>query len=375
MNQTNTLVFAHIGDLHLTREKEQNHLDFLAIVSQLATEFGSTLDFVLLPGDNADNGRPEQYALITAALRMLQVPVFILSGDHDMEQGSLNNLYAVPAARTLPFSETIKGYRCLFLDVCGPGAGGPDFRLGKSQLQWLEEKLRESSSQDHPVLLFMHTYPDDLKDEAEKKTLLQLISGYDVFLVDMGHTHYNEIANDGRTIYTATRSTGQIDEGPVGYSLVTIDQGIVSWRFKALADPFPYVVITSPSDHRLARSQSLIDEPSHIRALVFGGHPVDTVALTTGRNVWQPMALDPTQNCYSANPSSGSPPSGTITVRAIDQRGRPGLHSIIPVSSERPAVINPASGSDRAAIGPWPENGISGTQLGPNRNAKPPHHK
>ena len=44
-----------------------------------------------------------------------------------------------------------------------------------------------------------------------------------VALVDMGHTHYNELANDGRTIFAATRSTGQIEEGPVGYSIATID--------------------------------------------------------------------------------------------------------------------------------------------------------
>ena len=68
----------------------------------------------------------------------------------------------------------------------------------------------------------------------------------DVALVDMGHTHYNELANDGRTIFAATRSTGQIEEGPVGYSVATIDGGVVSWRFKPLDDPFPFVMITAP---------------------------------------------------------------------------------------------------------------------------------
>ncbi len=28
-------------------------------------------------------------------------------------------------------------------------------------------------------------------------------------------------------------------------------------------------------------------------------------------------------------------------------------------------------GSDAASVGAWPENGIFGTQLGPNRNGKP----
>ncbi len=37
-------------------------------------------------------------------------------------------------------------------------------------------------------------------------------------------------------------------------------------------------------------------------------------------------------------------------------------------------VVSPArvrDGSDADSIGAWPQNGIFGTQLGPNRNAKP----
>ena len=50
------LAFAHIGDLHITNEKERNFLDFLSIVAQIESECASLLDFIVLPGDNADNG-------------------------------------------------------------------------------------------------------------------------------------------------------------------------------------------------------------------------------------------------------------------------------------------------------------------------------
>jgi 3',5'-cyclic-AMP phosphodiesterase len=46
----------------------------------------------------------------------------------------------------------------------------------------------------------------------------------------MVHTHYNEIAYDGHAIYTATRSTGLIEEGPVGFSVTNLDHGVVSCR-------------------------------------------------------------------------------------------------------------------------------------------------
>jgi Icc protein len=78
----------------------------------------------------------------------------------------------------------------------------------------------------------LHCYPSDLKVGGDEVS--RLVRDYDVRLIDMGHTHYNEIANDGRTLYSATRSTGQIEEGPVGYSVTNIDGNVVSWRFVEL---------------------------------------------------------------------------------------------------------------------------------------------
>jgi len=76
----------------------------------------------------------------------------------------------------------------------------------------------------------------------------------------MGHTHYNELANDWRTIFLATRSTGQIEEGPVGFSLAAIDRGVVSWRFKPLASASPLVMITVPADRRMGTAPRSSDQ-------------------------------------------------------------------------------------------------------------------
>ncbi len=78
--------------------------------------------------------------------------------------------------------------------------------------------------------MFTHLYPSELLGQADAFTLL--IREFHVELVEMGHTHYNELANDGQTIYAATRSTGQIEEGPPGFSLAALDGDVVSWKFK-----------------------------------------------------------------------------------------------------------------------------------------------
>ena len=322
------LVYAHLGDLHITDAKARHYQDFLLMLVQLAVEGAGQLDFGYLPGDVADNGQPAQYRLVAAALKLLSVPVHIITGDHDMEPGSLANFYGLPAAAPLPKAVEVRGVRCLFLDVCGPGTGGPDFRLGAAQLAWLREQLSLVPAGTE-IALFMHTYPADLRDAAERQELTALLARHRVALVDMGHTHYNELANDGATIYAATRSTGQIEEGPVGYSLVSLDQGIVNWRFKPLDGGFPFVLITAPADYRLLRHASqAVAQQFLIRAIVFGANDVATVTYWLGDDGPRlPMQRD-AQGVWWAEatrPASAGPLLA-LTVEAHDATGRPGRH-------------------------------------------------
>ncbi|TPG67275.1 metallophosphoesterase family protein [Hymenobacter nivis] len=368
------LVYAHLGDLHITDAKARHYLDLLAMLVQLEVEGAGLLDFVYLPGDVADNGRAEQYRLVAAALRLVSAPVHAISGDHDMEPGSLAAFYAGLGAAPLPRALDVQGVRCLFLDVCGPGAGGPDFRLGAPQLAWLRAQLAQVPPGTE-VALFMHTYPADLQDAAEREQLAALLAQHHVALVDMGHTHYNELANDGTTVYAATRSTGQIEEGPVGYSLVSLDQGVVSWRFKPVDGGFPFVLITAPADYRLLRhGQPAVGAQFTVRALVFGSHAVASVCCWLGddgprlamrpdaHGVWQAKATCP----------AGAGPFLALTVEARDATGRPGRHQLRLARAPYQPPLRPGVGSDAVSVGAWEENGILGTQLGPNRNAKSP---
>jgi 3',5'-cyclic AMP phosphodiesterase CpdA len=366
------LAFVHIGDLHLTDAKQRNFRDFLAIVAQIEIECARAVDFVALPGDNADNGLPEQYALAATALKMLSAPVFAIPGDHDMEQGGLDAFYAGLRAPPLPMAITVRGHRCLFLDFSGPGGGGPDFRLGAHQMSWLARELEGAQTRGEPCLMFMHAYPADLKGDGETEALNRMIGAHDVALVDMGHTHYNELANDGRTIFASTRSTGQIEEGPVGYSIATLDYGVVSWRFKPLDDPFPFVVITAPADHRLLRRPDhALDGSCEVRALVLGARQVQRAECRVEDGEWAPMVCSSDGRLWTGQLSPPSERLATITVRAVDETGRPGQHSIRAATKAYVAPPRARDGSDADSIGAWPENGVFGTQLGPNRNGRP----
>ena len=369
--QSKPMRFLHVGDLHITERGLQNHLDLRRIVDEVNAGIGDGVDFVILPGDNADDGTPAQFRIVRDELSRLDLPWHVIPGDHDFKQKTLDHFYRSLDARQVPYAETVQGCLCLFLDVVSAGTGGPDFKLGDVQLTWLRAQLAAATKARQTIVVFMHVYPADLRDNAEE--VVALLDGSPVVLVDMGHTHYNELANDGRTVYAAVRSTGQIEEGDVGFALAAVDDGAVSWRFKPLDSSWPFVLITSPADQRLvvddkSRSQIIADR-FEIRASVWGALPLSGVSFRIDDDPWQPMA-ERERGLYAATASSPAR-RFTLSVRARDQKGGEDI-DVISVETATSYAARPfkPTGSDTGRIDAWPERHLLGTQLGPNRNGR-----
>jgi predicted MPP superfamily phosphohydrolase len=79
------LRFLQIGDLHITDAGLQNHADLRCIVDEVNGNIGEHIDFVYLPGDNADDGTPEQFRIVHDELSRLIAPWHAIPGDHDFK--------------------------------------------------------------------------------------------------------------------------------------------------------------------------------------------------------------------------------------------------------------------------------------------------
>jgi Icc protein len=344
------LTFLHIGDLHITDGGLQNHLDLRRLVDEVNGHALNRIDFVYLPGDNADDGTPEQFRIVDGEMARLKLPWFAIPGDHDFKPKSLDSFYRGLKVRPLPFATVIAGCRCLFLDVVSQGTGGPDFRLGSSQMAWVREQLDQAGRDGENAVVFMHAYPADLGDEAVE--LSTMFDQGPVALVDTGHTHYNEVVNDGRTIYAATRSTGQIEEGAAGFSLVAVDRGVVSWRFKPLDSSWPFVLITSPADRRLMTGPDQVaGKTCDIRASALGAVPIAEAQFKIDDGGWHPMDGG-AGGCFRASTVIPDQPF-RLSVRVIDQNRQQNT-DIIEVARSH-AFSGKPTGSDAGSIGAWPE--------------------
>lgn len=114
-------------------------------------------DVVLASGDLVDAGRPEEYRRLRGILAALQMPVYLIPGNHDARA---NLRAAFPDHLYLQDGDFIQyaiedhALRLIGLDTLVPGAGHGE--LCDARLDWLEAKLGET---DRPALLFMHHPP------------------------------------------------------------------------------------------------------------------------------------------------------------------------------------------------------------------------
>jgi 3',5'-cyclic-AMP phosphodiesterase len=372
-DQSDIVSWVHFGDLHMTIRQEQNYRDFVSLIAELNRVMADSLNFAYLPGDNADHGGIDEYELVRQGLDQLNLPWFAIVGDHDVHPKSHDNFKRFMMQEAF-YQFDLGSYSFLALDAFA--SDDPKvFDISEEQLEWLEQELELITAAQKRSIMFLHCYPSELRKFSSP--LRNLMKMHSVRLVDMGHTHYNEISNDGQTLYTTTRSTGQIEEGPVGFSITNLDDDVVSWRFKPLGE-WPFVMITSPADERLLTNQEAAPRIEVKKMTVrvkawndrkllrgyaeIGDQKVDLEQLVNSA-VWQ------------ANLNTDRFPDGIslLTAHFEDEDGKSTQDTIR-------VVINPSSGRYKPAariagdneniIAAWPEHEILGTQLGPNKNGR-----
>lgn len=359
--------WVHFGDLHITGGGEQNYADFQTIIKNTNQYLLNGINFAVLPGDNANEGSEEEYQLIKAATDNLRAPLYAVPGDHDLKGGNLSLF--TKYMETVPYqSFTADRYHFIFIDALdASGRGG--FGIGQEQMNWLTNDLDAAAGRGLQSVLFMHAFPNKIGESAS--ALQALIQKDRVLMVDVGHTHYNEVANDGHTVYAATRSTGQISEGPVGFSIANLDNGVVSWKFKPLGS-WPFVMITSPADKQLitdpTQPNQVVRGTNELRVKVWDDKGVASATYQIDNGAPQPLTRIGTSQMRSARWNSAQVTEGDhqIKVTAQGAGGNVTTDAIYVVVNQAGNYRPPqrSAGTDGNSIGAYAEKGLLGSHAG-----------
>ncbi|MFJ2663188.1 metallophosphoesterase [Nocardia fluminea] len=197
------LTIVQITDTHLRPEGELLHgvdtaANLTAVLDRLR-EFGQRVDVLIFSGDLSDNGSPEAYRRLRAAVEPvaaeLGAEVVYAMGNHDERTAfGIELLGRDTVDPDLPHDQCVEiaGVRIIVLDSTTPFQH--DGKLEPEQLAWLADELRTPAP--HGTVLVVHHPPLrsplatlDFLRLKDAEQLAEVVTGTDVRMILCGHNH------------------------------------------------------------------------------------------------------------------------------------------------------------------------------------------
>ena len=236
------------GDLHLTEPDLDNARAAYRVVDEINRLIRP--DFVQFIGDNVQDATEDQFRLFNEIRGRLEVPQFALVGDHDVKGD--------PAASTFrshvgdPYGATsLRGFRFIRLNTQESRPLG----LSPEQTHWFSGEVDRALSRGERVVVFQHNYPYQIWENFAGPGIDEwrgIVQTRPIEAVICGHTHYGQVANDGRNVLLATRSIGDPEGGPPGYTLLYFRGDDFAMTFRSVEDRGPLVMVTHPRERLLS---------------------------------------------------------------------------------------------------------------------------
>jgi Icc protein len=156
-----TSLIAHVSDTHFGGPPDAGSRAELVLAHLLAME--PRPDVLLVTGDVADHGRPEEYADARRVLEAWPGPRLVGTGNHDVRDAFARGLLDLDRA-TAPLLQVVETaeLRILMLDSLVAARAGTRIdhgELGADQLAWLDDQL---TADDRPAFVALHHPAVDL---------------------------------------------------------------------------------------------------------------------------------------------------------------------------------------------------------------------
>nr|WP_269328121.1 metallophosphoesterase [Kineosporia mesophila] len=244
------ITFAHLSDLHIdlgerATDRARRLID--------AVRPMAGLDAVLVTGDIADHGTPQEYAVVRDLLARFEVPVLTLPGNHDVREHFGPALLARPSPKhELNQAIAVGDTDFLLCDSTIPGQSGGE--LSGPTLEWLKSALADRDPDRRALIAFHHPPAvlhipgvDRIRQIGEMR-LAGIVSAHpEVAALLCGHAHTGFVTTfAGRPLVGAPgcvstsrlpveqRGSYELDSPP-GYALhVLDDDGRLVTHFRAL---------------------------------------------------------------------------------------------------------------------------------------------
>jgi Icc protein len=232
------------GDLHLTAQSFPNHRTALWVIRE-ANDLVRP-DVVQFIGDNVQDSTPEQYALFGELTRQLKVPWHALVGDHDAQGDAGASAFKARVGQPTG-SLSLRGFRFVRLNSQEARPVG----FSQPQIAWFRDEVDTATAAGERVVVLQHNYPYQIWEDFRGPGIDEwraIVQTRRIHAILTGHTHYWQVANDGRNVAIALRSIGDPEGGPPGYALAFFHRHDFAVLYRTEEDRGPLVLVTHPRD-------------------------------------------------------------------------------------------------------------------------------
>jgi 3',5'-cyclic-AMP phosphodiesterase len=323
---TQPVTFVWPGDMHLEFPDRPNYKTAL----WMADEVNSLIkpDFVQFAGDNVQHAREHEWELFKNVTSKFSMPWHAVVGDHDAHHDPSCHAFQANVGDTYG-AYSLKGYRFIRLNTMEVRPLG----LTNEQVIWFRYEVDAALARGERVVVFQHHYPfkvfehfagpgiDEWRAVMQTRPITALFTG---------HTHYGQMANDGRNVYIVTRSIGDPEGGSAGYSIVHLDGEDLAVTYRTCDAKGPIPLITHPRRLILATTPGhIVTGPDECRVRGWSPDPIVSAQARIDDGSWGDMTVTDEMNWkFPIDGESLDKGEHTLEVRLIDQNQNEGTDRI-----------------------------------------------
>lgn len=261
--QVSPFRFAFVTDLHIGSPNGSAEEDLRRTVRDIVAM--DDIAFVLLTGDITELGTDEEIALAKAILDSLDVPWYIIPGNHDTGWSESGGVSFIRVFGNDKFSFTYNGVRFLGC-ASGPYVRMSDGHVPREAVNWLEKELQKLSSTD-PLIMVNHYPLDNSLDNWYEIT--DRVRMKNTWMAICGHGHSNRKMDFEGIPGVMGRSNLRAKAEVGGYNIVTVRQDSILFAERKPGEktlPLWHVLPTTQSarapssTHAFARPSYLIND-------------------------------------------------------------------------------------------------------------------
>jgi 3',5'-cyclic-AMP phosphodiesterase len=322
----NPVTFVWPGDLHLESSDRPNYQTAL----WMAKEINEVVkpDFVQFAGDNVQHARDNEWELFKDVTSRLTMPFHAVVGDHDAHHDPGCHSYQARLGATY-HAFTVGDYRFICLNTNQFKPVG----LSDEQVIWFRYEVDAAIARGERVIVFQHNYPFQIWEAyagpgiEEWRNVMQTRPITALFA---GHTHYGQMANDGRNIYVTSRSIGEPEGGAAGYALVHLDEDDLAVTYRNYESRGPIALITRPRRLILATSAAhIVTGPAEALVRGWSNVPITSSQGRIDEGEW--IDMEKTEDLAWSLPIPGdlmAKGEHTLEVRLVDENNDEGSDKI-----------------------------------------------